>query len=582
MVPSNNCKQTSAGHIAAGKLRWSLIALAVTGLLFPMAAQAQSIAPSQVTPREIAPPPAPPTVAPLATPDRRTADAIPGGDIAFTAGDVVIEGGFLEMAAANADFIKSTAQHHLTVSELFAAAGALEQAYARAGYILARVTIPAQRLGSDGPVRVVVTDGYIESIDAGHLPASIRTAALARLHPLLNRRHVTQDQIERRLLLAGNLGGLSLRSALAKGTAVGGARLVLDGAVQTASARVATDNALPASLGRWQVSGSLALNNLLGAGEQFYVTAGSEIDVSRYGQSDGPLSMLGGGVVLPLGSDGATLTAEYLHSRTHTAASPGLPAAKGDFSRAALRLAYPLILTRSESLNLNATVDRITQTLSLPDFALQLNRDRYTAVRLGLNWQRHDGPVPYSAAITFSQGISGRNETPVLPLSRQGASSTFSHLDGIFRTSLPIRDGFRLEMTLRGQTGFGSPQLLSEQFAIDAENGVSAFAAGSLNVDSGATLRGELQMPAAVLLKKLEIAPYLFAAGGAGSLEQPTVVEPGHLRAAALGFGARVALGNPPGRGPSASLGFEFGHGFSSDPFRGGGDRASITASVQF
>ncbi len=456
-------------------------ALAGLGLLLPMSAplMAQILAPSQVIPRDITPP-APPTTTVQKPAREEPTTQSAGRDLAFTAGQVTIEGAFDAMARANEEMRARTSNRRLTIDDLFAAARDLESAYARAGYILARVTVPGQRFAEGEGVRVLVTDGTIAAIDTDNVPQAVLPAVLARVHPLVGVSQLTLAKIERQLLLLNGIPGLKLRSALAPGKEPGTVRLVLDGALERVASRLVADNRLPATLGTWQLSGNAALNDVLGRGEQIYFTAGSQITKDGVATAHNPLMTFGGGVSLLVGHRGLSAGAEYLYSRTSPRPLPGAPSAAGVFSRVEVRTAYPLILRRPETLTVSGAVDLVSQSLHLTDFGLDLTKDRYAAARVGLTWQRWFSGTPLSAQIQFSQGIAGRSSTPGLPASRQGALPSFSRLDGTIGTTLALPARFGLNVTLRGQTGFGAPQFVSEQFALDASDGVSVFTSGNL------------------------------------------------------------------------------------------------------
>ena len=516
---------------------------------------------------------------PEATAQAPPADAA----LAVEAGDAYVDGGFAELATANAAFVASLAHRHVTLGQLYEARRGLEQAYARRGYILVRVTVPPQRLEPGGPLRVIVIDGFVEDIDLAHLAAPLRGAVGARLRPLVGRRHVTQGEIERALLVAGDVAGARLRSAIAPGDANGGVHLVVEGNFVRVEGQVGADNSLPASLGRWQVTGNVTLNEPLGLGDQLYLSVGSQADVGHYGFPKAALAMIGGGYVLPLGNDGATLTGEYLTSRTQPNPVPGVPLSAGNFTRARISVRIPAIRTRDQTLALTSSYELITQSEKLPQFAVQVSRDHYLAWRLGVDWQRDFGSVPVSLNATVSHGLAGRDGSVSLPTSRQGATPEFADVEGTAHASLPWANGFMLDLTARGKTGFGKPLYLSEQFALDTVNGVSSFPSGSFNVDSGASLRGELRYPPLVLGKVLTLAPYLFGAGGWGWVARPTAAEQGYITAASAGLGTRLDLsGIGVLKQSGVTISVEFGHQFSNVAGRANGERATVSAALRF
>ena len=184
-------------------------------------AKAQVVVPSQIVPPVIAPQPSRDNTQPFSEPatptPQATADALP-----VIIGQVDLQGGFAELQNANDDFVARIAHKTMTVAELFTAANELEQTYARRGYVLARVIVPPQTITANGPIHILVIDGFIEDVDLSRVPLRLRGLVHQRLEPLIGRRHLSQAVLERHLLLSGELGGLRLRSALKRGRSSGG------------------------------------------------------------------------------------------------------------------------------------------------------------------------------------------------------------------------------------------------------------------------------------------------------------------------------------------------------------------------
>jgi hemolysin activation/secretion protein len=118
-----------------------------------------------------------------------------------------------------------------------------------------------------------IIDGFIEAADATGLPDHVRAAVLERIEVLIDRRHVTLPEIERALLVAGDIAGLRFKSALARGMEEGGSLLILGGTHKLLSSTLGLDNTLPSALGRWGQTASASLNSAAGLGEQLYVSA---------------------------------------------------------------------------------------------------------------------------------------------------------------------------------------------------------------------------------------------------------------------------------------------------------------------
>jgi hemolysin activation/secretion protein len=411
-------------------LRYALPFGVAAAIVCPLPALSQ-VAPSRVTPETLRPPaPSAPEGLP---PSGGARLQVPAGaeSLSFIVGRVTIEGTFPELDGETRALVRTVEGHRVTVAKVYEVANALEQAYARAGYILVRVTVPPQKLNDRGPLQIVVVDGFIENVQVDHVPDRVRSLVSARMASLIGRRHIQLAEIERRLLITGDVPGLRLKSTLATGKTPGGSLLVLEGTHRLVTATATIDNRLPSSLGTWSYGTSVALNSAFGFGEQFYISAQSSGDPARILDFTSPLRVLGAGAVLPLGTDGWILNPEYTNSRSQTLPATGGLVSIGQFERYALRTSYPLIRTRTKLLSLNAAFEFIQQTVALPLFSIDLNKDRYGVLRVGAAYET--GLPWWGAALqtsaTFSQGTGGRDNADALasgiPLSRQGAGAVF-------------------------------------------------------------------------------------------------------------------------------------------------------------
>ena len=500
-------------------------------------------------------------------------------------GEVNIAGGYPELAAA-ADAIKvRLAGHTVPLSDIYAATGELERAYAAAGFPLTRVTVPPQRLVPGGPIRIMIIEGYIERVDLAGVTARYRGFVWSRLAKLVGKRGVTQADIERAVLLAGDAKGLTLKSAIAVGSQPGGAKLIVEGEAALVTGSVLVDNRLPAELGTWESSLSLSLNNPLGFGEQFSFLFGTALRGQPTAGLRTPLEIFGVGVSAPLGDDGVTIRLEYTHSLTRPLVAADAPQTVGTFDRAALTLEYPVIRERSETLTLDTSVDYIAQSNRAPLFGIDLDRDRYAAIRLAADWQRTEpDSSQWQTHWVFSQGIGGRSaaDATEIPLSRLGASPDFSKLNVDAQLSQRLGQDFSLHFFARGQYSWGRPLFVSEQFALDAADGVSGFASGAFSVDSGVTLRAELAKSTLTEVPGLSIlwSPYVFADIGKGWLDRATQAENAGPLVGSLGVGVR--LGFQTGLFQDSSFDIEVAHRYSNMLGERSGNRVTLSLGQKF
>ena len=551
-----------------------------------LTARAQVTAPSQLTPQDLRPPaPAgePATILPGAS-----VTAPPVGDRNMTVllREVRIDGEFSEIAAASMPLTAGLRGRRLSVAEIYAAASALERIYHEAGYPLARVAVPPQHLVDGGALRLLVIDGFIEAINLDGVPARARSVVAARTARLVGRRHLRRAELERALLVAGDLPGLALRSTLMRGDREGGTRLILDGEHRLISASGGVDDRLPASSGTWQLRGTMAVNSALGLGEQVYGSVGLGTNLEAAAQGRAPLAVYGGGMVVPVGVDGLTVNPEYTHSTTRTPQAQGVVGSLGTFERVAVRLRAPISLTRTSSLYANASVEHVDQEIDAPAFGVVLSHDRYAVARFGSDYV---ATLPWGAGIqlgmTFSGGLGGRDgidaATSGVPLSRLGASPDFTKVAGSFHLVQPLSWGFRWDLISTGQASFDKPMLRSEQLSLDGGDAVSAFASGTLTADQGVTLRSELSRSFRLDAVGAALSPYVFGAAGRGWLANATVIERPVFNAGSVGAGVRGVV-DAVGVLPASSLGLEAARGFTDLPGARLGWRANAIASIAY
>src|SRR5438046_7090283 len=122
--------------------------------------------PSQATPHSL--PPTPPLgqgITLLGQSPQTAPKGAEGLDVQI--GNVVVDGGFAECAAQTEAVIAGLTGKRLTVAQIYAVARTIEQVHAAAGYVLARVVVPPQKLVNRGSLRLGVVDGFTEAVECG-------------------------------------------------------------------------------------------------------------------------------------------------------------------------------------------------------------------------------------------------------------------------------------------------------------------------------------------------------------------------------------------------------------------------------
>lgn len=508
-------------------------------------------------------------------------------DVSIVIGAVEIEGGLPGLEDAAETLRARLTRGRIAVSELFDAASEFEAAHARAGLVLARVVVPEQVLRDGGRLRLIVVDGFVETVDSTAADPRIRGRLEALTLPLLDRASLRLGEIERRLLLAGDTYGVALGSALSPGERAGGTVVVLDPDFRVLTGYVGADNTMSDALGVWSLDAGVELNGYFGLGEVLYARASGNPFEGFLG--DARLRTLAAGAVFPLGTSGLTFNIEATDSRTR----PDQIAVDtvSVLERYSARLYYPWIRSRSRNLTSQLAFDRVSDTLDIDAAAgpLPVYEDRLAVARFSTDafWSSRDGSVTEIGG-TLSAGFdafgarSAVSAAPERPLSRVGADATFRKLEFIARHRRELGDSFEMLLAGRAQTSFGDPLVLSEQIGIASIQELSAFPSGEFTGDSGWVVRGEVSRTfgTQVAGRPLALSPYLFAATGAVRLEEPQPGEQAEVMASALGVGIDLAYTVDPAFS-AGRLRLELGRGRRNDS-EPDATRFLVSASFRF
>lgn len=505
---------------------------------------------------------------------------------------VTVAGGFAELEAATDAIEARLAGRSVSGAEIFAAARDLEAAYAAAGYVLARVILPPQKLVDGSRLRLVVIDGHFDKVELKDVPEPVRRRLATLLAPLQGKTHLTQRQIERALLLAGDTPGVILRSTLVPGQGEGAAILIVEARYQPVSGVFSFDNSLSRALGTTVWGAGLDLNSVAGLGELIYLRVNGHPEegekfVDRYPRN----RSLAAGVAIPLWVDGLSFNPEITQSRTTPLPQKGV-ATTDEFDRLSLRLRYAWIRSRMLNTASELAFDAQNETNSLFVGAdtVRLSLDKLRIVRFT---QEGDVYTPWGATLSgrirASFGVDGlgargiRQATATLPLSRQGADAQFQKLEASLTYYQSFMEHLSGSLMLRGQTSFGQPLLASERFGIADTSALSVFDTGSLIGDTGYVARGELISPWTLPIQNVPFGavalPYLFGSYGEVWQAKPTAVELPVTHANAYGGGVRFGS-SLPGTLSSGTLGVEYGHGHSNAV--ASNHRVIITSAFRF
>lgn len=448
--------------------------------------------------------------------------------------------------------------------------------YRDAGFVFTAVDATAER---DGTLRLRVGEASVTEVrlDGDIGPAG--TQVLAFLNNLVGVRPLHIATLERWLLLAQEVPGVSVRAVLRPaGTAPGALSLVAQVGRRAVTGFVAADNRAGRVAGPEQALATIQLN----AFTQF----GERTEIALFGATDARQLF---GQVATEAFVGAQGWRVRLHAGQGATEPGGLLSAlgyRGETRVYGVSVSYPWIRRRQETLLLSGFLDALDGEVRL-DGDTRLSRDRLRVVRLGLDWARYDAwlgaerPGITTLSLRLSQGLDGLGATPSgsAEQSRQGARTDFTRLAFDLSRTQALFEPWQgatlaLRATIAGQwSGDVLPQ--SEKFYAGGSRLGRGFFSGEITGDRALAASAELQLsfPVDTTLsgQALRLDPMLYAFADLARTFENRDSDPDR-RVASLGLGARLGIAD------AAELQVEGVHRLTLRPNGAASDPLSRTA----
>jgi hemolysin activation/secretion protein len=436
------------------------------------------------------------------------------------------------------------------VSAIEAARAAILNLYREEGFVFTAVDAVVER---DGRVRILVSEGHIVEVrlDGDIGPAG--TQVLRFLNRLTETRPIDVATLERQLLLAQNIPGITIRTVLRPaGTAPGALSLTAQVSRRPFGAFVTADNRGFRLTGPQQGLASVQFNSFTEFGERtelllFYAAGKTQL----FGQAATELFLGGSGLRLrAYAGHGASTPSDQLRALGY----------EDETTVAGLALAYPLIRRRQQTLVLSGLFDLIESEIRVDDLAGQetvLSRDSLRVLRLGADWALFDlllgdtRPAVNTVTLCGSQGLSGlgASRSGSGELSRANAQVDFTklafELTRIQALFSPWPDAtLSLQATLAGQwTDDVLPQ--AEKFYLGGARLGRGFYAGEVTGDRALAGTLELQLAmrweAPVFGRSVRVDPMVYAFYDRARTWENQRQDPDR-RLSSAGLGLRMAL----------------------------------------
>jgi hemolysin activation/secretion protein len=450
--------------------------------------------------RRLQPPPAPLPAAPA--PARGDA-AVPEGS-PIVAGAIRIDGATALPPSAFAAAIEPWLGRPLGPDELRALARDVAEAARRAGFPLATAWIPRQDLVA-GILHVTLDEGRIDAIEAQG-PGSEQ--AERRLAPLATGRPVRAAELERALLLAGDVPGLSFgqpRIVRRNGRNF----LVVQTGFDRVQGRAAIDNSGSATAGPVRARVAVDANSVLARGDRLSVGAMiTPLQPREFQLAEAAYRV-------PVGHGGTEVAVSGYVAHSRAGGSLRDADLAGVSSQAELSVSHPVLRTRAASVWAGAALAMRDSSLDRAGAPVRDDRIVTATASLYANGQLGGGRV--RVRLSYVQGLDWLRATmrgdPLA--SRPDAGGRFSVGRAWAQYDRALGGGFSLQ--LGGEAQLSSrPLLASEEIGLGGRQFLRAFDYWEVSGDEGAAAYAELRYDLASglphPLSRLQL--YLYADAG--------------------------------------------------------------------
>ena len=415
------------------------------------------------------------------------------GKIKFVLGELVIEGGTVYSPEELREFYAELIGTEVSVARLFEVAKQIQQKYRDDGYPLTRVIIPEQTIRND-LFRLRIIEGFINHIEIEGDIGPVRSRVQAYLEKLIGRRPIREQELERYLLLATDIPGLTATGTFRRGVGdFGAAKLVVSVERKPFDVTVLANNRGSRFTGTRRAAITVQENASTRLGERLeaylFMTEDNE---QKYGHL--AYEQL-------LGSEGLKL-------RVLGSISPSKPGGpergppldtfgvETESLYGTTALTYPILRSRDRNLNLRGGFDAIRSTVDVTDGPnLSISRDHLRVVHADASYDFKDRFAGQSAVgLGIRQGLhilnASENNDP--NKSRVEGKSNATVVKGRASRHQPLKLNFSLVVSAQGQYAFDT-LLSDEQFSVGGEQYGRGFDPSDRKGDHGLGFTSELR-----------------------------------------------------------------------------------------
>jgi hemolysin activation/secretion protein len=400
-------------------------------------------------------------------------------DEAVLAGAIRVQGATMLPASAFARAIEAYVGRPLTPNDLQALASDVADIARSAGFGLATAWVPQQRI-ANGILTVVLDEGRIDEIEIEGNARMVRRA----LAPLTSGRPIRTSELERHLLLAGDIAGVDVRSA--RLVRRGGRSILVVAAVhKRVGTRAYLDNWGSSTIGPVRARLTVDFNGLFSGDDQ--LTVGGVLTPAQPSE----FALVRAAYTIPVGTGGTETSfgGYFAHSQPGGALSDRDIAGQSVEVEASIR--HPFLRGRAGSIwgGLDMRVRDSSQTRN----DLKVRDDRLAIIGANLFAVQQLPSGRMRSRLAVSKGVDAFDATrrgdPMA--SRSDASGTFSKLEAWAEFEHSFGRKLSINLQAEGQIADG-PLLASEEIGLGGRSFGRAWDYREFSGDRG--IAGSLEL----------------------------------------------------------------------------------------
>ena len=496
-------------------------------------------------------PPSQPTIIPPVQPPQ-SEEVIPEGGTVVTVQSVEIDGNTKYSTDELAQEYQAIVGKPASVGDIAEAVNHVQLRYRNDGYFLSAARGRLTRTDDVVKLHIHVTEGYISDVKIDGETEGGAVKVYDFLRNLLEIRPINIADMERYLLLAQNVPGMSVRAVLRPtGGDSGAVELIAQVARKPFDLFASIDNRGPGTAGPVQL--------LVSGGANSFTSAGERVQVDLFNTPFNVEQVFGEvSAQWFIGSDGLLIRTYAGYGVNEPGRELGAERYKGRLDLAGVSARYPLIRTRALSLDLSAAMDVFRSTIDLANGPGPRARQSGSTIKIargGVDLATQDtlwGLVPSAAntfELKFHQGFNGavNEQFPARP----GVSNDFQKYTAEI---VRVQDLFSLEdyrfAVKLAADGQWSHDILppSEKMFLGGSSYGRGFFSGEITGDRAVIGTVELQVTSTLPgllgwagLSSDEMPVRYYAFGDAGTIWDR---EPGTLRGTmeSAGIGIETAI----------------------------------------